>query len=168
MNLKRLGQRICCGLLAFALVGAFVPTALAAPPAGADIYSAHYMIKDGKISDDVLNKTALDKLNPKNSTVIANTNASTINLWVSSTNMSGDTYQIPYVVDGTENTWYLQQIVLTNYTNSQTLMDADSIREATSKEKYTFDVAEIAAGSVDNRPGNLDTFRSVGVGEDAE
>ena len=57
--------------------------------------------------------------------------------------MSGDTYQIPYVVDGTENTWYLQQIVLTNYTNSQTLMDADSIRKATSKEKYTFDVAKI-------------------------
>ncbi len=136
-------KRFLACLLAFALVGMFVQTALAAPPAGADIYSAHYMIKDGEISDDVLNKTALDKLNPENSTVIANTNASTINLWVSSTNMSGDTYQIPYVVDGTENTWYLQQIVLTNYTNSQTLMDADSIREATSKEKYTFDVAKI-------------------------
>lgn len=73
MNLKRLGQRICCGLLAFALVGAFVPTALAAPPAGADIYSAHYMIKDGKISDDVLNKTALDKLTPGDSAEMGDT-----------------------------------------------------------------------------------------------
>ena len=144
MNLKRLGQRICCGLLAFALVGTFVPTALAAPPAGADIYSTHYMIKDGEISDDALDATALGKLNPVNNVVIGDTNASTINLWVSSTDMSGDTYQIPYVIDGTENAWYLQQIVLTNYTNSQPLMNADSILEATGKENYTFDVAEIA------------------------
>ena len=101
------------------------------------------MIKDGEISDDALDTTALGRLNPGNSVVIGNTNASTIDLWVSSTDMSGDTYQIPYVVDGTKNTWYLQQIVLTNYTNSQTLMDAGSILKATSKENYTFDVAEI-------------------------
>ena len=144
MNLKKLMKRICSGFLVLAVGSTFVPTALAAPSVNADIFSAHYMIKDGEISDDALDAGALNKLNPKNSAVIGNTNDEAIDLWVSSTDMSGDTYQIPYVVDGTENTWYLQQIVLTNYTNSQTLMDADSILEATGKENYTFDVAEIA------------------------
>ncbi len=41
MNLKRLGQRICCGLLAFALVGTFVPTALAAPDSEVEPYFCH-------------------------------------------------------------------------------------------------------------------------------
>lgn len=143
MNLKRLMKRICSGFLVLAVASTFVPTALAAPSVDADIYSAHYIIRDGEISDEALDDTALGKLSPGNSTVIGDTNDSAINLWVSSTDMSGDTYQSPYVVDGTQNTWYLQQIVLTNYTDSQTLMSADDIAAATSSEDYEFDIADI-------------------------
>ena len=147
MNLKKLMKRLCSGFMAFALVGTFAPTALAAPPTGVDIYSNHYVIMDGEISDSILDGTALDKLTPGDSAEMGDTSVETLDLWVSSTDMSGDTYQIPYVVDGTGNTWYLQQIVLynliTDRTESQPLMDADSIRKATSKEKYTFDVAKI-------------------------
>ena len=133
MNLKRLGQRICGGLLALALVGTFVPTALAAPPAGVDFYSAH----------ENLDSTARNKLTPGDSAVIGNTSRTTLDLWVSSDDMSGDTTTIPYVVDGADNTWYLQQIVLSNYEDSQTLMDADAIAAATSEADYTFNVKDI-------------------------
>lgn len=149
MNLKRLGQRICCGLLAFALVGTFVPTALAAPDSEVEpyLYSNHYVIVDGEISDSELDDTALDKLTPGDGAEMGDTSVETLDLWVSSTDMSGDTYQIPYVVDGTKNTWYLQQIVLYNLiadrTESQVLMAADDIATATSKENYTFKVEEI-------------------------
>lgn len=147
MNLKRLGQRICGGLVALGLIGMSVPTALAAPPAAVDCYSNNYVIQDGEISTIELDKSAYDKLTPGNSSVIGTTNDTTLDLWVSSTDMSGDSYQIPYVIDGTNNKWYLQQIVLYDFiidrTASQTLMTAEDISKATSKEDYTFNVADI-------------------------
>ena len=97
-------KRLCSGFMAFALVGTFAPTALAAPPTGVDIYSNHYVIMDGKISATPLDETACDKFTPADQDVIGTTDDTTIDLWVSSTDMSGDTYQIPYVVDGTGNT----------------------------------------------------------------
>ena len=131
MNLKRLMKRLCSGFMVFALVGTFVPTALAAPSEGVDMYSNHYVIMDGEISKDQLDKTALDKFTPADQAVIGNTSNETLDLWVSSDDMSGDDYQIPYVKDGFGNTWYLQQIVLYNFINdrdeSQTLMNADAI-----------------------------------------
>lgn len=147
MNPKRLSQRIFGGLLAFGLIGMSVPTALAAPPAAVDCYSNNYVIQDGKISTIELDKSAYDKLTPSNSSVIGTTNDTTLDLWVTSTDMSGDGYQIPYVTDDTDNTWYLQQIVLYEFINdrtaSQTLMTAEDISKATSKEDYTFNVADI-------------------------
>ena len=146
--------------MAFALVGTFVPTALAAP--GSEIvpyfYSAHYTIMDGAISSSKPDKTALDKLNPGDNSEMENTLVETLDLWVSSNDMSGDDYQIPYVKDGLGNTWYLQQIVLTNYTDNQTLMNADAIAAAKSKEDYIFSVEniEIEPYVIDNAstPGN--------------
>ena len=147
MNLKKLMKRLCSGFMAFALVGTFAPTALAAPPTGVDIYSNHYVIMDGKISKNQLDKTALDKFTPADQAVIGNTSNETLDLWVSSDDMSGDDYLIPYVKDGFGNTWYLQQIVLYNFINdrdeSQTLMNADAIAAATSKDDYTFSVSDI-------------------------
>ena len=147
MNLKKLMKRLCSGFMAFALVGTFVPTALAAPPAGVEIYSNHYVIMNGEISNAQLDNVALNKFTPANSAVIGNTSNETINLWVSSSDMSGDTYQSPYVKDGSGNTWYLQQIVLyniiTDRNKDQMLMDADVIATATSKEDYTFNVSDI-------------------------
>ena len=147
MNLKKLMKRLCSGFMAFALVGTFAPTALAAPPTGVDIYSNHYVIMDGKISATPLDGTACDKFTPADQDVIGTTDDTTIDLWVSSTDMSGDTYQIPYVIDGSGNTWYLQQIVLYNFINdrdaSQTLMDADDIAKATSQEDYILSVEKI-------------------------
>lgn len=147
MNLKKLMKRLCSGFMAFALVGTFAPTALAAPPTGVDIYSNHYVIMDGEISATPLDGTACDKFTPVDQDVIGTTDDTTIDLWVSSTDMSGDTYQIPYVIDGSGNTWYLQQIVLYNFIDdrdaSQTLMDADDIVGAMSKEDYTFPVSDI-------------------------
>ena len=147
MNLKKLMKRLCSGFMAFALVGTFAPTALAAPPTGVDIYSNHYVIMDGQISATPLDGTACDKFTPADQDVIGTTDDTTIDLWVSSTDMSGDTYQIPYVIDDSGNTWYLQQIVLYNFIDdrdaSQTLMDADAIATATSKENYTFNVSDI-------------------------
>ena len=147
MNLKKLMKRLCSGFMAFALVGTFVPTALAAPPEGVEIYSNHYVIMDGEISKNQLDKTARDKFTPADQAVIGNTSNETLDLWVSSDDMSGDDYQIPYVKDGFGNTWYLQQIVLYNFINdrdeSQTLMNADAIAAATSKDDYTFSVSDI-------------------------
>ena len=140
-------KRLCSGFMAFALVGTFVPTALAAPPEGVEIYSNHYVIMDGEISKNQLDKTALDKFTPADQAVIGNTSNETLDLWVSSDDMSGDDYQIPYVKDGFGNTWYLQQIVLyniiTDRDEDQILMDADAIATATSKENYTFNVSDI-------------------------
>ena len=140
-------KRLCSGFMAFALVGTFAPTALAAPPKGVDIYSNHYVIMDGEISATPLDGTACDKFTPADQDVIGTTDDTTINLWVSSTDMSGDTYQIPYVIDGSGNTWYLQQIVLYNFINdrdaSQTLMNADAIVAAKSKEDYILSVEKI-------------------------
>ena len=147
MNLKKLMKRLCSGFMVFALVGTFVPTALAAPSEGVDMYSNHYVIMDGEISKNQLDKTALDKFTPADQDVIGNTSNETLDLWVSSDDMSGDDYQIPYVKDGFGNTWYLQQIVLYNFINdrdeSQTLMNADAIAAATSKDDYTFSVSDI-------------------------
>ena len=147
MNLKKLMKRLCSGFMAFALVGTFAPTALAAPPTGVDIYSNHYVIMDGEISATPLDGTACDKFTPADQDVIGTTDDTTIDLWVSSTDMSGDTYQIPYVIDGSGNTWYLQKIVLYNFINdrdaSQTLMNADDIAEATSQEDYILSVEKI-------------------------
>ena len=147
MDLKRLGQRICGGLVALGLIGMSVPTALAAPPAGVDIYSNNYEIRNGEISTIELDKSAHDKLTPGNSSVIGTTSATTLDLWVSSTDMSGDDYQIPYVIDGSSNKWYLQEIVLYDIISernfSQILMTAEDISKATSKEDYTFNVADI-------------------------
>lgn len=149
MNLKRLGQRICCGLLAFALVGTFVPTALAAPDSEVEpyFYSNHYVIVDGEISDSKLDNTALAKLTPGDGAKMGDTSVETLDLWVSSTDMTGNDYQIPCVKDQTGNTWYLQQIVLynliTDRTESQVLMEADDIAAAMSKENYTFKVEDI-------------------------
>ena len=149
MNLKTRIGRICSVFLAVALVSTFVPTALAAPDSEVApyLYSNHYVIVDGKISDSALDDTALGKLTPGDSAEMGDTSVETLDLWVSSTDMSGDTYQSPYVIDGSGNTWYLQQIVLYNYINdrgaSQTLMDADAIVEATSQEDYIFSVGKI-------------------------
>ena len=147
MNLKKLMKRLCSGFMAFALVGTFAPTALAAPPKGVDIYSNHYVIMDGEISATPLDGTACDKFTPADQDVIGTTDDTTIDLWVSSTDMSGDTYQIPYVIDDSGNTWYLQQIVLYNFINdrdaSQTLMNADAIVAAKSKEDYILSVEKI-------------------------
>ena len=147
MNLKKLMKRLCSGFMVFALVGTFVPTALAAPPEGVEIYSNHYVIMDGEISATPLDGTACDKFTPADQDVIGTTDDTIIDLWVSSTDMSGDTYQIPYVTDGSGNTWYLQQIVLyniiTDRDEDQILMDADAIATATSKENYTFNVSDI-------------------------
>mgnify|MGYP003104737945 CR=1 FL=1 len=140
-------KRLCSGFMVFALVGTFVPTALAAPPEGVEIYSNHYVIMDGEISNTQFDNVALNKFTPANNTVIGDTSNETIDLWVSSTDMSGDDYQIPYVTDGSGNTWYLQQIVLyniiTDRDEDQILMDADAIATATSKENYTFNVSDI-------------------------
>ncbi|HIY25594.1 MAG TPA: hypothetical protein H9838_00280, partial [Candidatus Acutalibacter pullistercoris] len=113
-------------LLAVLLVAGCLPlSALAAPSEGVDMYSNHYVIMDGEISKNQLDKTALDKFTPADQAVIGNTSNETLDLWVSSDDMSGDDYQIPYVKDGFGNTWYLQQIVLYNFINdrdeSQTL-----------------------------------------------
>ena len=147
MNLKKLAKRLCSGFLAFALVGALVPAALAAPPTGVDIYSNHYVITGSEISDTELDEMARGKLTPKNSAVIGNTDDKTINLWVSSSDMTGDAYQIPYVIDSSGNTWYLQQIVLYDFiidrNENQVLMSADAIAAATSKENYIFSVEKI-------------------------
>lgn len=147
MNLKKRMKRLCSGFIAFALVGTFVPTALAAPPEGVDIYSNHYVIVDGEISNTQFDDVALNKFTPKNSTVIGNTSNETLDLWVSSEDMSGDDYQIPYVKDGSGNTCYLQQIVLyniiTDRDEDQILMNADAIAEAKSKDDYTINVSDI-------------------------
>lgn len=135
-------------LLAVLLVAGCLPlSALAAPSEGVDMYSNHYVIMDGEISKNQLDKTALDKFTPADQAVIGNTSNETLDLWVSSDDMSGDDYQIPYVKDGFGNTWYLQQIVLYNFINdrdeSQTLMNADAIVAAKSKDDYTFSVSDI-------------------------
>ena len=147
MDLKKLAKRLCSGFLAFALVGALVPAALAAPPAGADIYSIHYVITGSEISDTELDEVACGKFTPRKGALIGNTDDEAIDLWVSSSDMTGDDYQIPYVKDGSGNTWYLQQIVLYDFINErnedQVLMDAETIAAATSKEDYIFSVKEI-------------------------
>ena len=78
---------------------------------------------------------------------MGDTSVETLDLWISSTDMTGNDYQIPCVKDQTGNTWYLQQIVLYNFitdrTESQVLMEADDIAAATSKENYTFKVEDI-------------------------
>ena len=147
MDLKKLAKRLCSGFLAFALVGALVPAALAAPPAGADIYSIHYVITGSEISDTELDEVACGKFTPRKGALIGNTDDEAIDLWVSSSDMTGDDYQIPYVKDGSGNTWYLQQIVLYDFINdrneNQVLMSADAIAAATSKENYIFSVEKI-------------------------
>ena len=135
-------------LLAVLLVAGCLPLgALAAPPAGADIYSIHYVITGSEISDTELDEVACGKFTPRKGALIGNTDDEAIDLWVSSSDMTGDDYQIPYVKDGSGNTWYLQQIVLYDFINErnedQVLMDAETIAAATSKEDYIFSVKEI-------------------------
>lgn len=147
MKKRVLASLFALVLMAFALVATFLPTALAAPSGFVDIYSNHYVIMDGEISKNQLDGTALEKFTPADQDVIGNTSNETLDLWVSSDDMSGDDYQIPYVKDGFGNTWYLQQIVLyniiTDRDESQTLMNADAIATATSKDDYTFSVSDI-------------------------
>ena len=145
---RKLWKRIGSTLLAMAMLLSLLPmSALAAPPAGVLFYSNHYVIMDGEISKDKLNNTALEKLTPTSDYEMGTTDDTTINLWVSSEDMSGDDYQIPYVKDGFGNTWYLQQIVLYNFINDrdevQILMAAEDISAATSKEDYIFSVENI-------------------------
>ena len=149
MNLKRLMKQICSGFLVLALVCTYVPAALAVPATGTELYANHYVINEGEISKNILDETACNKLDPTDSALIeaiADLN-STVDLWISSDDMSEEEYQIPYVVDGTGNTWYLQQIVLYNIISdrneSQILMDENDIAGAKSKADYSFNVRDI-------------------------
>ena len=163
---KKAWKRLCSGLLIVAMVlSCFPVSALAAEPTIADripILCTHQKM-DGSGS---LTKSQLggqNKLTPPstNGTAYWNSSSKTIDLWVTSTDMTAEEQAdcaIPYVTDKAEKKWYLYQI---DWCTSQKTTDADAISgpildsadikkaaEGKNKAMYQFSPADIKA-----RPG---------------
>lgn len=150
-------NKLLAVLLAVLLVAGCLPMYSSALVISDDlaIITAH-MELDGsgnytKNSFDDINATPgfLDDI-PRDNTVL--------HLSISTSDMTDDTFEIPYFVDDEGTTWYLQKIALANYlpgsagfgtSNSEkgdiieTLIDDDEIKSAESADDYDFDIEQI-------------------------
>ena len=169
MNRRTTWKRLCSGFLSMVLLGTLLPTsALAAGYAdntNARIVAIHKKMNNDNTAPttDTLNPgpTGGKKLSPSYalSTDAFERTGSTINVWVTSSDMSNDEKTdystIPYVYDGdtyqSGTKWYLYQIGWANHQNpgndtaNGDVMTTDEIIAADSYDDYNFDLMEITA-----------------------